>query len=124
MLDNKLPVVEGDGKQSRDFTYVENVVLVNLAAAKAPGVGGEVFNVACGSTYSLLGIIKYLNKFLGAGIKPEFAPPRKGDVRKTIADISKMKKILKISPKVEFEEGLKKTLEWFRGERSKGNPAS
>ena len=114
LLGNKPPIVEGDGNQSRDFTYVKNVVLANLAAAKTPDIGGEVFNIACGKSYSVLDIIKYLDKFLGTKTKPEFSPSRKGDVKKTAADISKMKKLLKITPKVEFEEGLKKTLEWFR----------
>ena len=115
MLDNKPPIVEGDGEQTRDFTYVANVVDANLAAAKAGSVsGGEIFNVACGNPYSILDIVKHLNKFLGKSFKPEFAPTRKGDVRKTIADISKLKKILKVEPEVNFETGLEKTLEWFR----------
>ncbi|MDD5680579.1 MAG: SDR family oxidoreductase [Candidatus Omnitrophica bacterium] len=114
LLSGKPPVIEGDGNQSRDFTYVENVVLANLAAAKAAGAGGEVFNVACGKTYSVLDIIKYLDKFLNTRTSPEFTAPRKGDVKKTLADISRMKKILKVTPEVEFEEGLKKTLEWFK----------
>lgn len=114
LLNDKPPIIEGDGSQSRDFTYVENVVTANLAAAKTPGIGGEIFNVACGKSYSVLDIIEYLDKFLGTKAKPEFVPLRKGDVKKTMADISKMKKLLKISPKVEFEEGLKRTLEWFR----------
>lgn len=119
LLSGKPPVIEGAGNQSRDFTYVENVVLANLAAAKASGAGGEVFNVACGKTYSVLDIIKYLDKFLNTKTSPEFAAPRKGDVKKTLADISKMKKILKVTPKVEFEEGLKKTLEWFKDEKTR-----
>lgn len=114
MLDGKPPIVEGDGNQSRDFTYVMNVVDANLAAAKAERVSGEVINVACNRAYSVLDIVKYLNKFLGKEFRPEFAPPRKGDVRKTMADISKMKTLLKIEPKVDFETGIKKTLEWFQ----------
>jgi UDP-glucose 4-epimerase len=114
MLQGKPPVIEGDGKQSRDFTYVKNVVSANLAAAKAKGADGEAFNVACGNSYSVLDIVSHLNKFLGKKFEPEFAPPRRGDVQKTIADISKMKKLLKVEPTVDFESGLKKTLEWFR----------
>lgn len=114
MIGGKPPIVAGSGRQSRDFTYVENVVFANLAAAKAPGAGGEVFNVACGETYSVLDIIKYLDKFLGTRTKPEFVEARRGDVKKTMADISKIKRLLKVVPKVGFEEGLKRTLEWFR----------
>lgn len=114
MLENKSPIVEGDGNQSRDFTYVMNVVDSNLAAAKAKGVDGEAINVACNKTYSVLDIVECLNKFLGKKFEPEFAPARLGDVRKTIADISKMKTLLKIKPRVDFETGIKKTLEWFQ----------
>lgn len=114
MLENKPPVVESDGKQSRDFTYVENVVAANLAAAKATGVNGEVLNIACGRSYSVLDIVEHLNKLLGKRLEPEFAPARKGDVQKTMADISKMKRLLHIEPKVDFKSGLKKTLEWFQ----------
>ena len=114
ILEGKPPIVESDGRQSRDFTYVDNVVAANLAAAKTGGMGGEVFNVACGTSHSLLDILKYLSEFLGKDFEPEFAPARKGDVRKTMADISKMKKLLNIEPKVDFKSGLKRTLEWFQ----------
>ena len=113
MLEGKSPIIEGDGKQSRDFTYVANVVDANLAAAKADGINGEAFNIACGTSHSVLSIIENLNKLLGKDLKPEFAPTRRGDVRKTMADISKMKKLLHITPGVDFKSGLKKTLEWF-----------
>ena len=114
MLKNESPIIEGSGKQSRDFTYVQNVVMANLAAAKIDGIGGEVFNVACGKTHSVLDIIKHLNKMLGKDFKLEFAPSRRGDVEKTMADISKMKKMLHIKPEVGFESGLEKTLKWFQ----------
>lgn len=114
MLENKPPIVEGDGNQSRDFTYVMNVVDANLAAAKAEGVDGEAINVACNKTYSVLDIVECLNKLLGKKFEPEFAPARRGDVRKTMADISKMRTLLKIEPKIDFETGIKKTLEWFQ----------
>lgn len=116
ILAGKSPVVEGDGRQSRDFTYVENVVLANLAAAKAKNAAGKVFNVACGKSYSVLDIIKYLEKFLGVKVKPEYTKARRGDARKTIADIAKMKRILDLTPKIQFDEGLKKTLDWFRSD--------
>lgn len=107
------PVVEWDGKQSRDFTYVGNVVEANLRACVAPGVSGEVFNVACGATTSVIGIVNELNRILGTDIRPKYAPKRKGDVRKTDADISKMKRMLKIKKTIGFSEGLRRTVEWF-----------
>ena len=107
------PVVDWDGKQSRDFTYVANVVQANLRACTAKNVSGEVFNVACGSTASVNDIVKELNKILHTNIKPKYAPKRKGDVRKTRADISKMKKLLGVRKIVGFEEGMKLTVDWF-----------
>ncbi len=107
------PVVEWDGKQSRDFTYVANVVEANLRACTAKGVSGEVFNIACGSTASVNDIVKELNKILRTNIKPKYAPKRKGDVRKTRADIGKMKKLLGVRKVTGFEEGMKLTVKWF-----------
>lgn len=107
------PVVEWDGKQSRDFTYVGNVVEANLRACIAKSVSGEAFNVACGTTTSIIGIVNELNKILGTKIKPTYAPKRNGDVRKTYADVSKMKRLLKVKRIIGFEEGLKRTVEWF-----------
>ncbi|MBN1872341.1 MAG: SDR family oxidoreductase [Candidatus Omnitrophica bacterium] len=117
MLSGEAPIIEGDGTQTRDFTYVDNVVDANLAAAKAKGAAGEVFNVACGTTHSVVYIIEQLNRYMNKHIKPEFAPSRQGDVQKTLADISRMKNILKISPRVNFDDGLKKTLEWFQSSK-------
>lgn len=114
MMKGGRPVVEWDGKQSRDFTYVGNVVQANLNACTAPGVSGEVFNVACGSTVSVIDIVNELNKLLGTRIKPVYAPKRRGDVRKTFADISKMRRMLNIKNITTFEDGLKQTVDWFR----------
>jgi len=114
MLKSESPVVEWDGKQSRDFTYVKNVVDANLKACTTRGISGEFFNVACGSTTSIIGIVNALNKMLKTDIKPHYAPKRPGDVRKTCADITKMKKLLKIKKITQFEEGLKLTLNWFK----------
>lgn len=114
MLRDLSPTVDGDGKQTRDFTFVKNVVEANIKAAYAKGgVSGDVFNVARGESYSVLDIIDNLNSFMQKEIRAEFGPPRAGDVRKTQADITKLKSILKVDPKVDFIEGLKKTLEWF-----------
>lgn len=113
MLKGEPPVVDWDGKQSRDFTYVSNVVDANLKACCAGGVSGEVFNVACGATNSVLDIVSALNKILKTDIKPRFAPKRPGDVRKTYADVSRLKKRLGVKKFVSFENGLEKTVEWF-----------
>ena len=114
MAKGKSPVIEWDGKQSRDFTYVANVVEANLRACTAKGVSGEVFNVACGTTTSVNDIVKELNKILHTNIKPKYAPKRKGDVRKTRANVKKMKKLLGVRKIIGFEEGMKLTVEWFR----------
>jgi nucleoside-diphosphate-sugar epimerase len=114
MAAGKSPVVEWDGEQSRDFTYVANVVEANLLACVADDVSGEVFNVACGTTVSVNGIVSQLNKILGTKIKAEYAAKRKGDVRKTRADVSKMKQLLGVRKIIGFEEGMKLTVDWFR----------
>ncbi|MFH1407079.1 MAG: SDR family oxidoreductase [Candidatus Omnitrophota bacterium] len=115
ILKNKPPVVEWDGRQSRDFTYVANVVEANIKAARAKGISGEVINVACGSTISILEILKSLDKILGKTPKPLYAQKRPGDVRKTYADISKLRRLLWINKLVEFEKGLRSTVQWFMG---------
>lgn len=113
LLRDERPPVHGDGKQTRDFTYIDNVVEANLRAATSKGASGEVFNVACGRHYSVLELAKFLNQILNKNIKPRFTAPRPGDVRHTFADITKMKKLLRLKPKVDFVEGLKRTAKWF-----------
>ena len=117
MLKRESPVVDWDGKQSRDFTYVANVVEANLKACATPGISGEVFNVACGTTTSVIDIVNEINKLLKTKISPEFAPKRPGDVRKTYADITKMKNLLGIKKFLYFEEGMRLTIKWFLGNR-------
>lgn len=114
MLNGKAPIVDWDGRQSRDFTYVFNVAEANLKAAVTEGVSGGVFNIACGGTVSVLEIVDMLNNILGKELKPEYGPKRPGDVRKTYADVSKMKRLLGLKPAVHFEEGLRRTTEWFK----------
>jgi len=114
ILRNESPPVHGDGMQERDFTFVDNVVEANIKAANTKGISGEIFNVACGSSNSILGIISAVNKILSKEIKPVFEPTRKGDVKKTLADITKLKTKLGIKDFIQFEEGLKKTIEWFK----------
>ncbi len=117
ILNNEQPPIHGDGLQSRDFTYVSNVVDANLLSAIKKEAAGEILNVAIGETYNLLQLVENINKILGKNIKPTFTPPRPGDVRYTWADISKAKKLLGFTPKVNFMEGLKKTVEWYKKER-------
>jgi len=114
MFKGKSPVVEWDGKQARDFTYVGNVVQANLNACIIPGISGETFNVACGTSISVMDIVNELNKILKTAINPKYAPKRRGDVRTTYADISKMKKFLRMKNLTQFNEGLKLTVEWFK----------
>lgn len=118
MLRDLPPMINGDGKQSRDFTFVKNVVEANIKAAlSGDGRAEGIFNVACGESYSVLDIVNKLNTLMEKNIKPEFGPPRAGDVRKTHADITKLKERLKVVPKIGFKEGLQKTLKWFQENR-------
>jgi UDP-glucose 4-epimerase len=119
-LDRRPLEVHGDGKQSRDFTYIDNVVEANLLAAHAPHVAGEVFNAACGDRVSLLEIIRLLEEIVGYPLERFHAPSRPGDVRHTQADIKKAERLLGYVPSVGFEEGLRRTVEYFKekaGER-------
>jgi nucleoside-diphosphate-sugar epimerase len=113
MSEGKRPTVHGDGTQSRDFSYIDNVVLANILAATQGKITHEVFNVANGKEHSLLDMIKELNKIFKTEIKPTFLPKRQGDINRTIADISKAKKLINYKPKVEFTDGLAKTVDWF-----------
>jgi nucleoside-diphosphate-sugar epimerase len=117
MVKGESPVVEWDGKQERDFTYVANVVEANIRACVTPGISGEVFNVACGSCISVLDIVNEVNRILKTDIKPQFAPKRAGDVRKTYADAGKMMRKLRMKKLVQFEPGLRKTVDWFLKDR-------
>jgi len=113
MLNGERPPIFGTGKQSRDFTFVGNVVDANLLGA-AKVFKGEVFNVASGRDYSILDLVAILNKFLGKDIKAQLLPRRAGDVFRTLADINRSKRILGFKPKVDFIEGLRQTLEYFK----------
>ena len=116
MLRGERPIVFGDGRQSRDFTYIDNAVRANLLAAAAPKkrVAGEVFNVACGHNSTLLDVIGLVNRLLGTRTAPEFAPPRRGDVRHSKADISKAKRLLGYTVSVPLARGLERTVAWLR----------
>ena len=114
MLIGERPKIFGDGLQSRDFTYIENVVRGNLAAATAKNAVGHVINVACGQQVTLLQLVESINKQLGTQIEPEFADPRPGDVRSSLADISLARKLLAYEPTVVFEEGLRRSVAFYR----------
>lgn len=114
MLNGESPVVYGDGEQTRDFTFVENVVHGNMLASQAPGVAGRVFNVANGRTTSLMELIHYLNKMLGTSLKPEHREARPGDVRDSLADITLARKLLKYEPQVNFETGLLRSIDYYK----------
>ncbi|MGH7335715.1 MAG: SDR family oxidoreductase [Candidatus Rokuibacteriota bacterium] len=106
--------VHGDGTQSRDFTYIDNVVEANLLSARAPLATGEVFNVGCGERISLLAIIEILERSLGHELRRRHTPARPGDVPHTLADIGKAKRLLAYQPQVSFDEGLRRTIEYFK----------
>ena len=114
ILHDEHPPVYGTGRQSRDFTYVSNVVRANLIAAQRERGKGEVFNVASGQDYSVLELVDILNALTGKNIKPKLLPPRRGDVFRTLADLSYAKRRLKFKPEVDFIQGLKRTLEHFK----------
>lgn len=114
ILNDEQPPIFGNGKQSRDFNYIENVVDANILAATTPGINFEVFNVANGRDYSVLDLVEILNRIIGKNVKPKLLPVRAGDVFRTCADISKIGKMLKYKPSVNFEEGLKRTVGHFK----------
>lgn len=117
LLEGKNPPIYGDGEQMRDFTYVENVVEANILALTKPAVEGEVFNIGNGLPNSVNGLLKSLNKIMNKNTSAVYLPLRPGDVRKTHSDISKAAKLLGWQPKIGFEEGLKKAVEWFKSRR-------
>jgi UDP-N-acetylglucosamine/UDP-N-acetyl-alpha-D-glucosaminouronate 4-epimerase len=116
LLAGRSPVVHGDGTQTRDFTFVSNVVDGVLRAAETPGVSGEVFNVATNGRISLNELLATLQQITHSSVPPTFAERRSGDVRDSQADISKAERLLGYRPAVRLEEGLRKTVDWFRSQ--------
>ena len=114
ILDGRQPIIYGDGEQTRDFTYVANVVDGVLRACEAPSASGEGINVATGGRISLNELLKVMSRILGTTAQPIFKEPRAGDVKDSQADISKARAILGYEPKVSLEEGLRHTLDWCR----------
>jgi UDP-N-acetylglucosamine/UDP-N-acetyl-alpha-D-glucosaminouronate 4-epimerase len=114
LLENRPPTIYGDGEQTRDFTYVANVVDGVLRAAEAANVSGEVINVATGGRISLNDLFDTMKHIVGGTVEPIYAEPRAGDVRDSQADIGKARRLLGYEPVVSFEEGLRRTIEWYR----------
>lgn len=115
LLNNEQPTINGDGKQSRDFTYIENVIEANLKACLAPHeAAGESYNIAFGGREYLIDIYHSLNKALGKNIEPKFGPDRKGDIKHSNADISKAKSMLGYDPDYDFSRGLMEAIEWYK----------
>jgi UDP-N-acetylglucosamine/UDP-N-acetyl-alpha-D-glucosaminouronate 4-epimerase len=114
LLENRSPTIYGNGEQTRDFTYVANVVDGVLRACEAPGAAGKVINVATGSRVSLNQLFEAMRKLIGADVTPTYGPPRAGDVQDSQADIRRAREILGYEPLVPFEEGLKRTVDWYR----------
>jgi nucleoside-diphosphate-sugar epimerase len=114
ILRDEPPTIYGDGEQSRDFTYVDNVVQANLLAARAQETHGEVINIACGEAVTVNAIIDRINQLLSKHVKPIYAPARAGDVKHSLADITAAKKLIGFKPVVLFREGLEKSIDWYR----------
>lgn len=115
LLKDEQPTINGDGKQSRDFTYIENVIEANLKACLAPHeAAGQAFNIAYGGREYLIDIYHSLTKALNKNIEPKFGPDRKGDIKHSNADISKAKKLLGYNPDYCFEKGLLEAIEWYK----------
>jgi nucleoside-diphosphate-sugar epimerase len=118
-LEETQPVIFGDGEQTRDFTYVENAVQANLLACEAPNVSGKVFNVGVGGRFSLNQTVELLSKISGTHLEVKYDPPRDGDIRDSQADITQARELLGYDPQVDFEEGLRRTFEWYRTTHAK-----
>jgi UDP-N-acetylglucosamine 4-epimerase len=115
LLNDEQPVINGDGMQSRDFTYIENVIEANLKACLAPSeVAGEAFNIAFGGREYLIDVYNSLCVALGKNIKPIYAPERAGDIKHSNADISKAKKLLGYSPEYDFKRGITEAINWYK----------
>ena len=116
LLERRRPTIFGDGRQTRDFTYVDNVVDGVLRACNATGAAGQTINVATGTRISLNDLFSALRQLTGVDLDPQYSDPRSGDVRDSLADITKAREILGYRPSVGLEEGLGRTLAWFQTE--------
>ena len=114
ILNDKPPTIYGDGEQTRDFTYIDNVVHGNMLAARAPKLSGEVINVACAESVTVNHTIELINKLLGKDVKPIYTDVRPGDIKHSLSDITLARKIIGFEPVVSFDEGLRRAIEWYR----------
>jgi nucleoside-diphosphate-sugar epimerase len=114
ILQDRPPTVYGDGQQSRDFTYVDNVVQANLLAARARQTRGEVINIACGEPITVNAIIGTINELLGKHVEPIYAPARPGDIKHSLADIAAARTLIGFEPVVLFRDGLRQSIDWYR----------
>lgn len=114
MIAGEQPIVYGDGEQTRDFTFIANVIDANWKAATSPGAAGQAFNIGCGTRTSLNQLIGKLNVILGTSLTAKYEPARKGDVRDSLADVSKAGKMLRYSPILSLETGLQRVVDWYR----------
>jgi UDP-glucose 4-epimerase len=117
LLDRRSPTIHGDGEQSRDFTFVEDVAALCVKASRAPGVAGKLYNAGNGNRYTLNLIWNQLQQIEGVRIEPKYGPPRAGDVRHSQADTTAAVRDLGHAPRFSLEEGLRRTLEWYRANR-------
>ncbi|HYK91284.1 MAG TPA: SDR family oxidoreductase [Acidobacteriota bacterium] len=124
LLAGKPPTVYGDGEQSRDFTFVANVVDANWRAATHPKAAGEVFNIGCGIQTSLNQLIQYMNQILGTNCPAQYELARAGDVRHSVADVGKARRLIDYSPEISLQDGLEKVLSWYRSRPEAGTPDS
>ena len=113
MISGEPPLIYGDGLQSRDFTFVQNNIAANLLATTVPNIGGQLFNIACGTSYTLINLVDALNTILGTNIEAAFDQNRKGDVKHSLADIRRAQDKLGYRVDVQFLDGLRKTVEWY-----------
>jgi UDP-glucose 4-epimerase len=120
VLEGRQPTIYGDGEQTRDFTYVANVVDGVLRCCEAPGVAGQMMNLATGGRISLNDLLRMMNRIQGTDLRPIYKEPRAGDVRDSQADISRARVLLGYAPGVDLEEGLRRTLEWCAGRPRQG----
>ncbi|MBI3584080.1 MAG: SDR family oxidoreductase [Nitrospinae bacterium] len=118
VLQHNSPVVYGDGEQSRDFTFIDNVVDANILSCRNDKSSGKVFNIACGNRYTLNRLLTEVSYLTGNKANPQFIEPRSGDIRHSQADISIARDLIGYRPKIDFREGLKRTVEWFKGQKS------
>jgi UDP-N-acetylglucosamine/UDP-N-acetyl-alpha-D-glucosaminouronate 4-epimerase len=118
-IEETQPIIFGDGEQTRDFTYVDNAVNANLLACEAPNVSGKVFNIGVGGRFSLNQTVELLRNISSTQLEAKYDPPRDGDIRDSQADITQARELLGYAPQVDFEQGLRRTLDWYRSMRAK-----